>query len=183
MPRLEPPDPATYTAKQRRVHDTIASGPRGRVRGPLAIWLHRPELAEAAQALGGYCRYGASLPPRLSSLAVLTLARLWGAEFQWHAYKPQALKAGLDPAVIESLRTGGTPDFADPAEAIVNRVISELGTTHRVSDATYAEALELLGDGGLVDLVGLAGYATLIAMTVNAFEVPLPEGEAEELTR
>ena len=183
MPRLTPPDPAAYTAEQRRVHDAIASGPRGRVRGPLAIWLHRPELAEAAQALGGYCRYGASLSPRLSSLAVLTLARLWAAEFQWYAYKPQALKAGLDPAVIESLRAGRTPDFADPTEAIVHRVITELGTVHRISDATYAEAVQVLGEGELVDLVGLAGYATLVAMTVNAFAIALPDGEAEELTR
>ena len=72
--RLVPPDPATLTEDQRRVYDQITNGPRGQVRGPLAIWLHRPGLAETAQSLGAYCRYGSSLEPRLSELAILCMA-------------------------------------------------------------------------------------------------------------
>ena len=181
--RLAPPDPATLTDDQRRVHDAIVAGPRGAVRGPLAIWLHRPELAQAAQALGAYCRYGSSLAPRLSELAIITMGALWGAEFEWWAHKKLALAAGLDPAIAEALRTGATPAFADPEEEIVWRVVTRLTEDRHLDDALYAEAERILGTGRLVDLVGLAGYYTLISMTIRAFHVPLPDGEVPELAR
>ncbi|MEH6773417.1 MAG: carboxymuconolactone decarboxylase family protein, partial [Cereibacter changlensis] len=129
--RLAPPDPAGMTPDQKRVHDIITSGPRGRVRGPLAIWLHRPELAEAAQALGAYCRYGSSLEPRLSELAILCMAVIWRSEFEWWAHKPIALKAGLSAAAVEALRQGGAPDFADPEEALVHEVVQALSVQRR----------------------------------------------------
>jgi 4-carboxymuconolactone decarboxylase len=103
MARLNMPDPSTFSEHQRRVHDAIASGPRGRVRGPLAVWLNRPGLAEQAQALGQYCRYDSSLPPRLSELAILAMAVQWRAEFEWWAHKPIALKAGVSEAVVQAM--------------------------------------------------------------------------------
>lgn len=175
--RLAPPDPATMTAEQARVHALIAAGPRGRVRGPLALWLHRPELAEAAQALGAYCRYGSSLAPRLSELAILTMAVAWQAEFEWYAHRPIGLAAGLSPALVEALRTGTPPVFADAEEEIVHAVTDALARTRRLPDALYARALAVLGSGRLVDLVGLCGYYSLISMTLVAFDVPLPKGE------
>lgn len=180
--RLGPPDPTTFSDDQRRVHDQIASGPRGRVRGPLAIWLHRPALAEAAQKLGAYCRYGSSLDPRLSELAILTMATVWQAEFEWWAHKPIALKAGLPAAVVEALRIGAPPAFPDRETETVHAVTRTLSAERRLTDALYAEAEAVLGADRLVDLVGLCGYYTLISMTLNAFEVPLPEGEGPELT-
>ena len=77
MPRIPTPALDAMTPAQRAVHDTIAGGPRGGVRGPLAVWLQRPQLAATAQALGQYCRYDSSLPPRLSELAILCMARAW----------------------------------------------------------------------------------------------------------
>jgi len=181
MTRLPPPIPDEMTAAQRRVHDIIAAGPRGAVGGPLAVWLHRPELAEKAQALGAYCRYGSSLEPRLSELAILTMARLWSAEYEWWAHKPPALKAGLDPRIVEALRTGQNPDFADPEASVVYRVVRELTEARAVSPPLYDEAQATLGTARLVDLIGLCGYYTLISMTIKAFGVPLPDGEKPEL--
>ncbi|WP_420227689.1 carboxymuconolactone decarboxylase family protein [Pigmentiphaga litoralis] len=109
MPRVPDLDPAVMTDHQRKVYDMIASGPRGRVRGPLAVWLNRPGLAEHAQALGQYCRYDSSLPPRLSELAILVLARHWNSEFEWWAHKAIALKAGLPADVIDAIRDRQPP--------------------------------------------------------------------------
>lgn len=181
MPRLAPPDPGSLNNEQQQVHDQIRSGPRGVVRGPLAIWLHRPGLAERAQALGAYCRYDSSLEPRLSELAILTMGRLWSAEYEWWSHKPPALAAGLDPQIIEALRRNETPDFTDPEEAVVYRVVTELTRTRGLSQKLHDEALELLGRDRLVDLIGVCGYYTLISMTINAFEVGLPDGETPEL--
>lgn len=183
MTGLPPPDPAKWTAEQKRVSDVIAAGPRGQVRGPLAIWLHRPELAECAQALGAYCRYGSSLDARLSELAILTMARLWMAEYEWWAHKPPAKKAGLAPQIIDALRTGAAPDFGtDDESRIVHQLTVELTETRGVSQQSHDMALAILGQERLVDLVGLCGYYTLISMTINAFQVALPEGAEPELT-
>lgn len=178
MPRISPPAPEDMTPRQREVHDAIASGPRGRVEGPLAVWLRRPELAQKAQELGAYCRYGTSLPPRLSELAILTMARVWTAEFEWWAHKGPALDGGLAPEIIEALRIGEPPTFAAEDEAAVHAFALEAQTARRVSDAVYARAVAALGEDGVVDLVGILGYYSLISLTLNIFEVMPPEGEA-----
>ncbi|EPX85703.1 carboxymuconolactone decarboxylase family protein [Salipiger mucosus] len=178
--RLAAPDPETYDARQREIHEAIASGPRGGVQGPLAVWLNRPELAARAQDLGRYCRYDSALEPRLSELAILTMARHWGAEFEWYAHKSPALEAGLSPGLVEAIRTGAEPRFADAEERVVHAVARSVLETRGVCDALYAEAEQVLGTDRLVDLVGVLGYYSLISMTLNVFRIsPPPEADRE----
>lgn len=178
MSRLPDLTPDNMTAEQRRVHDMIASGPRGRVEGPLYSWLHAPGLAERAQELGAYCRYGTSLPPRLSELAILVTAEYWRAGFEWYAHAPIAARAGHTAENIEALRTGKTPSFTQEDERIVYDYARELLRTRAVSDATATRAHKVLGNTGVVDLVGVLGYYGLISMTIKGFRVPLPAGES-----
>ncbi|MDE2007573.1 MAG: carboxymuconolactone decarboxylase family protein [Rhodospirillales bacterium] len=179
MSRLPDLSPAAMSPEQKRVHDMIASGPRGRVEGPLRVWLHSPELAERAQALGAFCRYGTTLPPRLSELAILITGAHWRAGFEWHIHAPIAIAAGIAPAAAEALRTGAVPRFAQEDEAAVHAFASELLRDRTVSDATFARARAALGDRGVVDLVGVLGYYGFISMTINGFAVALPEGAAD----
>ncbi len=109
MPRLPELDPAKFSPEQKKVHDAILAGPRGKVVGPLKVWLNNPGLAEHAQALGAYARFGSSLPPRLSELAICVTGAFWKANYEWYAHAPLAIKAGIDPAAIEAIRTGATP--------------------------------------------------------------------------
>lgn len=183
MTRLTAPDPATLNEHQQRVHAAIAAGPRGQVRGPLAIWLNRPGLAEHAQALGQYCRYDSSLSTRLSELAILTMAVFWQAEFEWWAHKPIALKAGVSAHVIDALMTGDQPiPFEREDERVVYEFVNTLVNTRNVPKTLYDTAIAVLGQDNVVDLVGLAGYYTLISMTLNVFEVGLPPDAHAELT-
>ena len=182
MPRLSPPDPAAYSPEQRRVAADIAAGPRGVVAGPLAVWLQRPDLADRAQALGAYCRYGSLLAKRLSELAILVTARIWSSEYEWMAHKQHALDAGLDPAAIEAIRTHAPPTLADPEEQAVYDVATVLNRTRGLDDALYARARDVLGEGRLVDLIGVLGYYTLISMTINAFGVERTDGRPPELS-
>ena len=179
MARLTDIDPARLDAEQRRVHDEILSGPRGIVEGPLRVWVKNPGLADKAQALGAYCRYGTSLPQRLSELAIITTGAFWQAGFEWAVHGPIALKAGIDPEAAETIRTGGTPRFEKEDEAAVHAFSSELWRNRKVSDETYRDALVALGETGLIDLVGILGYYGLISLTIQAFEVPVPDGAAD----
>lgn len=179
MPRLPDIDRDALDPDQRRVHDAIAAGPRGRVEGPLRVWVRSPELAEKAQALGAFCRFGTSLPARLSELAILVTGAHWKAGFEWFAHAPIGLAAGLDPRALEAIRTGGMPTFEKEDEAAVYAFASEVWQTRRVSDATYARVRSLLGERGLIDLAGILGYYALVSITINVFEVSLPPGTPE----
>lgn len=174
MSRLDTPELDTLSPEQRDVHQQIASGPRGGVYGPLGVWLWRPELAARAQALGRYCRYDSSLPPRLSELAILTTARHWSAEFEWLHHKQPALDAGLNPNIVDAIRQDKKPSFANDDEQVVYDFSIELQRNRLVSDATYNQAVKLLGQESVVDLVGVLGYYSLISMTINAFQVDAP---------
>ena len=181
MTRLPELDPATMTEDQRRAYDAIASGPRGGVRGPLAVWVLRPALSDRAQTLGRYVRYDSSLSPNLSELAILITARVWGSEYEWRAHKPIALEAGVDPAVVEAIRLGRRPAFENDEERIVWEFATTLNRERRVPDAIYDKAIAVLGLDRTIDLVGVLGYYTLISMTINTFELKHPSPGPDEL--
>lgn len=178
-PRPPVLDEASLTPDQQAVHDTILAGPRGVVEGPLRVWLQSPGLAQSAQALGAYCRYGTSLPARLSELAILVVGAHWQSGFEWHVHAPIALAAGVSPLAVAAIKVGDTPDFPDDPARVVHRFATELVRSHAVTDPTYAQAVAILGVAGVVDLVGILGYYTLISMTINAFHVAVPPGSAE----
>jgi 4-carboxymuconolactone decarboxylase len=178
MSRLDPPAPSIFSAAQREVNDAIAAGPRGRVAGPLGIWLWRPELAQRAQTLGQYCRYDSSLPKRLSELAILVTGRYWGAEYEWQHHKPIALGAGINETVVDAICKQETPTFTKMDEQIVYDFATSLYKTRGIPDELYQSAIDTLGLDSVVDLVGVLGYYAFISMTINVFKVPA-DGENE----
>ena len=179
--RYAPPPAGELTEEQRRVAAAISGGLRGEIPGPLAMWLLRPDFADRAQRLGEYARYQTCLPPLLSEIAILAVARHWCSEFEWHAHKQIAFDAGVSSAAIESIRTHQVPDWETPDQAAVHEFSRTLLESQRVSDEIFERTIAVLGQDGVVDLVGILGYYSLISMTINVFEVPLPAGAASEL--
>lgn len=158
-------------SRQREVFERIAAGPRGAVAGPLRVWLHSPELADRAQALGQFARYGSSLPAELSELAILVTARIWSSGFEWSHHAPIALRVGLPPEVVEAIGRAEVPALDGAARAVFEAAVA-LHRDRGMPDEIYRAARAALGLEGLVDLVGICGYYTLISMTINAFAVP-----------
>lgn len=178
MPRLTFPTPETMDAEQRRVHDRIVAGPRGKIVGPLRAALHSPQLADLWQALGAFLRYSTTLTPRLSELAILVTGRACSSPFEWYAHEIEARKLGIEDGVIAALLAQRMPEGVADDDAIVIAFARELNQSNSVSDATYARALARFGERTVVELTALVGYYTMVAMTLNAHEIPLPEGVA-----
>ena len=173
-PRLQDLSEEAMTAQQRELRDTILSGPRGNFKfgGPFAVWLHAPEFGQKAQQLGAFCRYQTSLPPRLSEFAIITVGRIWRAQYEWEAHAPLAERAGVSAAAIKDIKAGRRPRKAPADELAIYDFVRQLHRDRRVSDAIYKRVHKLLGDAGTVELVGILGYYTLISMTLNVFRVP-----------
>ncbi len=152
MSRYREIPPAEMSPAQQRVRDQIIAGKRGRFGGPFELLIRAPEICGLASQLGEHLRWGTSLPDRLSELA--------------------------PGAAIEAIRTDGTPLFTAKDEAVVHRICSEIFRTRRLSDEGFNQAVATLGETGLVEVIGIIGYYTLIANTLNVFDVGLPAGEA-----
>lgn len=176
MSRLPELAPEAMSPEQRRIHDEIVAGPRGRIEGPHRAWLHAPGLADPAQKLGAYLRFASRLPPRLRELAILVTGAHYEAEYEWYAHVRFAHEAGIPEAVTEAIRRGETPELPDPAERLVHRAALELNRDRRLAQATFDEAVAVLGLATLVDLIGTVGYYGLVSLTLNAFEIPTPDG-------
>ncbi|MBI3126456.1 MAG: carboxymuconolactone decarboxylase family protein [Candidatus Tectomicrobia bacterium] len=164
------------TPEQRKLHDRIASGPRGAFRGPFTVWIRSPEYLDRLDPVGEYLRFKTVLPPRLSEFAILIAARLMKARYPFQAHEPLALKGGLAPAVIGALREGKRPPDMKADEAAVYGFATELLETKFVSDAAFKAVMDLFGERGALDLTVLLGHYAMVSMTVNAFEVPVPPG-------
>ena len=176
MTRYKEISSAEMTSAQKEVHDEIVAGKRGRFGGPFQILIRAPEVCRHLQRLGEYLRWGSSLPPALSELAICLTARHLRASYEWHAHAPLAVEAGVPTAAIEAIRTGAAPSFTSDDQVLVHRLVTELIGTKRLSDATFAEAIARFGEQGIVELGTIVGYYTAIGNALNAFQVPLPAG-------
>jgi 4-carboxymuconolactone decarboxylase len=169
------------TPEQRRVHDAIVAGPRGTVIGPLRAVIHNPALAERWSALGEILRFGTSLPKRLNELAIIVTGRRWTSQIEWWVHARAAAAAGLPEAAIEAIRTGEPPEFDQADDALVYEFARQLQHSGRVPLDTYRAAEARWGAKGVVELAAVVGYYTMVSMTLNAHEIPLPDGIAEPL--
>ena len=144
--------------------------------GPFNAFVHAPDVGRHLSALGAAVRFGTSIERRLTELAIITVGSRWKAEFEWWAHARMAREHGLTDAVVDAIGRGDSPPFTADDERIVYAAARELTLTGQLSQDSYAAAQDLLGDAGLVELVSLCGYYTLISYLLNAFAVPLPPG-------
>ena len=178
MARYRELSPADMSASQKAVVDEIVSGKRGRFGGPFQILIRSPEVCRHLGRLGEYLRWGSSLSPALSELAICLTARHIRANYEWHAHAPLAVEGGVPAAAIKAIRTGAAPHFEAKDQALVYRLVTELIDTKRLSDASFAEGIAAFGEQGVVELGTIIGYYTAIGNALNVFEVGLPAGTA-----
>jgi 4-carboxymuconolactone decarboxylase len=179
--RLKLLSPGEMTAEQKQTYDESIAGKRGAPPAPMMAWLNSPEMARHATRLGGVLRFDTVFPAELSEIAILVTARHWTSHYEWYAHKRLALKAGMDPQIIEAIRDRRTPRFDDPTGQMIYDVSKSLHEGHGVARPLYDAAVKVLTERGLVEVIGLCGYYTMVSMTLNTFEFDLPDGEVSEL--
>jgi 4-carboxymuconolactone decarboxylase len=144
--------------------------------GPFNAFVHAPGVGRHLSSLGGRLRFSTSIERRLSELAIITVGARWKAEFEWWAHAALAREHGVADAVVDAIGRGSDPSFEADDERTIYAVARQLTTDARLDQDLYVAAQQLLGDEGLVELVSLCGYYTLISFLLNAFDVPLPPG-------
>lgn len=187
MSRLSYVDAAQLSPEQQELYDSIAAGPRaakraslvdsqGHLTGPFNAFLHLPALGKHWSAIGEGLRFRTTLDRRLFELAILVIAVNWRSGHEWAAHARLAREAGIGEEIVAALRRGDRPVFEKTDEEAVFQFVHGLVTERRVSDGVYQNALALLGERQMVELVNAAGYYLALAAMLNAFEVHPPEG-------
>ncbi len=159
-------------ADQQRIFDDIARPRKGQVPAPFHIYLESPELCQLVQAVGAFCRYRTGLSPLLSETAILVTAAHWRAEYEFEVHAGEALKAGVPEAVVEALRQGQKPRIEDPDADLAYRFSTAFYETRDVPDDLFGEAVSRFGRRTVVELVGVLGYYSMLAIALRVFRVP-----------
>ena len=154
---------------------------RGQPTGPWNVLLRSPELMKRTRGLSDYLRFESVLPGYLRELVILMTARQWGQNYEWNAHYPLAIDEGFSAEMAQAIAEGRRPEAMVEEEEIVYDLVTELQRNHGVSDATYARAVDRFGEQGVVEIVSLVGYYTMISMILNTERTPLPAGATPAL--
>ena len=169
------------TPEQKKASDEFAAERKTPVFGPFVPLLRSPEVMLRARAMGDYLRYKSVLPPQLNEFAILITARHWTQEYEWAVHQPIAVKAGLKTDITQALAEGRRPQGMSGDEEMIYEFSTELHQNQSVSDATYARVLAKFGEQGIIDLIGVNGYYTFLAMVLNETRTALPKGAVPPL--
>ena len=147
--------------------------------GPYNPLMRSPVLGQRLFDLFHYLRWETSVPTRLNEFAILIIGRQWRSQVEWFAHAPLAAKAGLNSDIIAELKAGNRPSKMAEDESLVYDFVTELTTTHKVSDETYARAKKVFSDQQIVDLTAVAGNYIMVAMVLAMAEETVPASKGE----
>jgi 4-carboxymuconolactone decarboxylase len=165
--RLPTIPPDQYTAEQKKAAEEFLAARKAPVFGPFEPMMHSPEVMNMARAMGDYLRYHSAVGNTLSELVILITAREWSQDYEWYVHYPIALKAGIAKDIADAIADGRRPSGMSADQEIVYDFTTELQKNKRVSDPTFQRAEQRFGKKGVVDMTGISGYYTFLAMQLN----------------
>ena len=173
--RIHLPGPDEMDAAQKRIYDQVVSGPRGVMIGPLRAAIIIPALAEKWSQFGEMLRFGTCLPKRLNELAIVVTGRRWTSQIEWWVHARTAAECGVSAEALAAISTGDAPALPED-EWEIYEFARQLQQSGQVELPVYRAVQARWGDVGVVELTAVIGYYTLVSMTLNVHEIPLPEG-------
>jgi len=180
--RMPPLAPETWSAEQRTCAEEIIAGPRRALIEPFVPLLRSPELCVHAQRMGEYLRYRSAIGLRLSELAILLTARHWNQQVEWSIHAPIALGEGISISVVEAIDARREPPFGRDDERLVHALVQQSLMDRRVDDTTWARSVQSFGEQGVIDLLGIVGYYTMLSFVMNGAQTPPPQGREMRLS-
>ena len=171
--RLPTISPSNYSAEQKQAATEFEAARKVPVFGPFEPLIYSPQLMNQARSMGDYLRYKSAIGTTLSELVILVTAREWTQDYEWYVHYPLALKSGIKKETADAIADGRRPQGMSDDEEIVYEFSIELHRNKRVSDAIFARAEKRFGKQGIVDLTGISGYYTLLAMELNMAQYDL----------
>jgi 4-carboxymuconolactone decarboxylase len=178
--------PLTYDelAPEQKVYadKELAAGRKPEI-GPFNIYLRSPQMAELSRPFVDYLRFKAPTPRKLKEIAIMLTARYWGGQYVWYSHRQQALDAGLSPAFIAAMAAGERPANMAADEATVYDFCTQLLSTRQVSDANFKAMINVVGERGIVELIGTMGHFTGLTMLFVVDRYPVPPGAPDEVNR
>ena len=174
--RLPDIPPAQYDADQKKAADEFQAARKAALSGPFQTMMYSPEVMSRARAMGDYLRFHSAIGNTLSELVILITARAWSQGYEWSAHQPLALKAGISKEIVDAIAEGRRPTAMSADEEIAYDFTMELQYNKGVSDTTYAKAEKRFGKKGAVDIAGISGYYTFLALQLNMARQPVPAG-------
>jgi 4-carboxymuconolactone decarboxylase len=165
--------------KQKPLGEQIMKVSSTGIGGPYNPMLRSPVLGQRLFDLFHYLRWETSVPTRLNEFAILIIGRQWRSQVEWFAHAPIAAKAGLSPDIIAELKASKRPSNMAEDEALVYDFVTELTTTKKVCDQTFARAKKVFNDQQIVDLTAVAGNYVMVAMILAMAEQSVPPGKEE----
>lgn len=181
--RMPPIPKDKMTEAQKKAFEEVTSGPRGAggAEGPFVPLLRSPELMDRLQKTGEYLRFHNTIGTKLTEFVILLTARQWTQQYEYDVHQVNGAKAGIKQEIIKAITDGRRPEAMAPDEEIAYDFCMELRQNQSVSDATYARAVSKFGEQGVIDMTGLVGYYTTLAMIMNVARSPLPPGKTPPL--
>jgi 4-carboxymuconolactone decarboxylase len=164
---------------QKSLGDQVMKVSSVGIGGPYNLLLRSPVLGQRMFDLFDYLRWKTSVPTRLNEFAILIIGRQWRSQMEWFAHVPIATKAGLSADIIAELKANKRPSKMAEDEALVYDFVTELTTTHKVSDETFARVRKLFSDQQIIDLTAVAGNYVMVAMILAMAEQSVPADKEE----
>ncbi len=168
---------AQYTPEQAQAAVEFETARKGPVFGPFEPLMHNPQVMTLSRSMGDYLRYKSAIGNTMSELVILVVAREWTQDFEWWYHYPLAIKAGISKVITDAIADGRRPVGMNADENMIYSYTTELARNKRVSDVTFERVKARFGTKGVVDLTGIAGYYTFLAMQLNSAQYKIPKGQ------
>jgi 4-carboxymuconolactone decarboxylase len=176
-----PPIPSGELSEEQTQALADFTAARGQPTGPWIALLRSPELMKRTRGLSDYLRFESIVPGWLREFVILMTARQWAQNYEWHVHYDLAIDEGLSPDIARAIAEGRRPEGMVAEEEILYELVMEMQRNHSISDSTYERAVDRFGEQGVIEVVSLMGYYTMVSMILNTSRAPLPEGATPAL--
>ena len=187
--RLPPIPPAELTPEQKALYDDmragivgnfnafVVEGEGGALIGPWNPWLHEPRIGKAIWDLTLALTAEASLPDNVRQIAILAVGARFDAAYELYAHIAVAEREGMPLERLATLSADLKPEDLDRDESLAFEVAYALSRGGVLPEPLYRLAQKTFGQHGLNELIYLVGLYAMVSVTLNGYNVPVPERE------